>query len=313
VADRLQAQATLSLAYAACLGDPEGTELLDGDPAPRHDWGVKAPSDDPRQPNAWRMPEEDRAGGGWHLKGSLLGADLTLAPRALRRVSIDRFPAPPTVSENDETSLAEAVALIVAFDQSDADREQLTSALWRGRRRLEAVLRSPAIWPAAAEAMQIRDFRRELLAWTIANEPAAVEALLSLGELVFLGQLPGIPPELPDAWGTSGRSFDGRWNLRYPVPLMFDLLSGRKGGALTVALVPDLALAIAEAMHERQIPAVLTRAVLECAARDMIDEVQLQYFDDWITVIGQARKVSGRLDEYLAALTAGGPMMPVAR
>lgn len=313
MADGLLAQATVSLVYAADLRNPEGPELLDGDPAPRHDWGLKAPPTSPLQPNAWRMPEEDRTGGGWHLQGALLGADLVLAMRALRRVSIDRVPLPPTLSENDQQALAESVVLTVPFDQSDADREALTSALWRGRRRLDAVLQSPSSWPSAAEAMQLRDFRRELLAWTIAHEPATVESLLSLGELILLGQLPGVPDVRPDVWGTSGRSFDGRWTLRYPAPLMFDLLAGRKGSALTVALVPDVVLAVAEAMHDRRVPAVLTRAVLECAMRDIIDEVQIQYPDDWLTLIGQARRVSGRLDEYLASLTAGGPMMPMVR
>jgi hypothetical protein len=94
---------------------------------------------------------------------------------------------------------------------------------------------------------------------------------------------------------------------------MFDLLSGRKGGALTAGLVPDLVLSVAEAMHERQVPAVLTRAVLECAALDAVDEAQLQYTDDWLTFLGHARAAPARLDEYLASLTAGGPLVPVAR
>jgi hypothetical protein len=95
--------------------------------------------------------------------------------------------------------------------------------------------------------------------------------------------------------------------------LSFALLSGRKGGALVAGLVPDLALSAAEAMHDRQIPAALTRSVLECAARDAMDEVQLQYFDDWVTLLRHTRIVPERLDEYLASLTAGGPLVPVKR
>jgi hypothetical protein len=95
--------------------------------------------------------------------------------------------------------------------------------------------------------------------------------------------------------------------------LTLDLLAGRKGGSLTVGLAPDLLLSVAEAMHARRVPAALTRAVLECAARDAIDELQLQYYDDWVTLIGHMRVVEGRLDEYLASLTAGGPLRPVPR
>jgi hypothetical protein len=312
VADRLQAQAVLSLAYAAVLRDPQSTSLLDGDPAPRHDWSVAAPDDELRESPPWREPVPDRAGG-WHLTGSILGADLALAHEWLRRVSVDRFPSPPTLSDSDEQTLAEGVALVVAFDQSDADREVLVGALSNGRRRLGEVLERPDLWAGAADAMQIRDVRRELLRWSIVNEPDAVPTLVSLGELVRLGQLSSDPQAFPDSWGTSGRAYDGRWSLRYPVPLIFELLSGRKGGALNVGLVPDLVLSTAEAMHNRGIPAVLTRAVLECAARDAIDEVQLQYFDDWVTLIGHMRIVPGRLDEYLASLTAGGPLVSVTR
>jgi hypothetical protein len=312
VADRLQAQAVLSLAYAAVLRDPQSTSLLDGDPAPRHDWAFEAPDGDERESPPWREPVTDRTGG-WHLTGSILGADLVLAGESLRRVSVDRFPSPPTLSDSDEQALAEAVALIVAFDQSDADRDVLVAALSRGRRRMEEALRQPALWAATADAMQIRDVRRELLPWAIVNEPEAVPALLSLGDLARLGRLGSEEAAFPDRWGTSGRSYDGRWGLRYPEPPIFELLSGRKGGALTVGLVPDLVLSAAEVMHDRRIPAVLTRSVLECAARDAIDELQLQYFDDWVTLIGHTRIVPGRLDEYLASLTSGGPLVPVSR
>jgi hypothetical protein len=97
------------------------------------------------------------------------------------------------------------------------------------------------------------------------------------------------------------------------VPLTLDLLAGRKGGSLSAGMAPDLMLSVAEVMHARRVPSALTRAVLECAARDAIDEMQLQHYDDWVTLIGQMRMVEGRLDEYLAALTSGGPLRPVTR
>jgi hypothetical protein len=309
-ADRLQAQAMLSLVYTTALRDPDGTELLDGDPAPRHDWAFSDPEDEVRRTAAWQEPAPERAGG-FHLKGSILGADLVFARESLRRVSVDRFPAPPTMSSNDEQAVAEGVALIVPFDQSDADREYLVSAMQRGRQLMDRIGADPSLWPDAADSMRIRGFRRELIPWAIANEPGAVAGLVSLGELVLLGQLPGAPENSPDAWGTSGRAYDGRWGLRYPDHPSFDLLSGRKGSALTAGLAPDLVLSAAELMRARQLPAALTRAVLECAARDVVDDAQLQYFDDWLTFIGQARVVPDRLDEYLASLMSGGPLVPV--
>jgi len=310
--DYLLGEATLSLAYAAYLPDPDGPELLDRDPALRHDWGVRATQIDGWVPNAWQLPKESPTGG-WHLEGAILGADLALAPRALRRVSIDRVPLPASLAESEVTALARSAALANAFDLSDADRESVTSALRRGRQRLAAVTREPAGWPAAADAMGIRDFRRDLLAWTIAHEPAEAETLLSLGDLVRLGALDGAVNRVPDAWGTDGSSFDGRWSLRYPDPCPLDMLSGRKGGALTIACLPDMALTLADAMEARRVPAVLTPAVMECAAQDLIDDLRLDYEGDWIAVVRQARRAADRLDEYLASLTSGGPLIPVSR
>jgi hypothetical protein len=312
VADRLVSQAALSLAYAAALRDAQSTSLLDGDPAPRHNWAFDSPDDNQHQAPPWREATADRAGG-WHLTGSILGADLALALEGLRRVSIDRFPAPPTLSDAEQQTIAEGVSLVVPFDQSDADRDDLVARLTVGRRRLDDVLKQPALWPAAAGAMQIRDFRRDLLSWTMANEPAALPILVSLGEVAQLGEAPGAPAAAPHAWGAPGRAYDGRWSLRYPVPLTMDLLAGRKGGSLTVGMAPDLMLSVADAMHARRVPAALTRAVLECAARDAIDELQLQYYDDWLTLVGHMRVVESRLDEYLASLTSAGPLRPVPR
>jgi hypothetical protein len=110
----------LSLAYAAVLRDPQSTVLLDGDPAPRHDWMFGSPDDELHQSPAWREPIPDRTGG-WHLTGSVFGADLVLANDSLRRVSVDRFPSPPT-RPTATSRPSPRPALIVAFDQSDADQ-----------------------------------------------------------------------------------------------------------------------------------------------------------------------------------------------
>jgi len=153
---------------------------------------TRRPDGNLHQAPPWRTPEADREGG-WHLTGSILGADLALASESLRRVSIDRFPSPPTLSDAEEQTIAESIALIVPFDQSDADRDALVSALALGRRKLEETIQRPTLWAGAADAMRIRDFRRELLSWTIAHEPAALLLLVSLGELVQLGQIKGAP------------------------------------------------------------------------------------------------------------------------
>jgi hypothetical protein len=79
------------------------------------------------------------------------------------------------------------------------------------------------------------------------------------------------------------------------------------------AILPDLALAVAESLHAKGLPAVLTRAVLTAAAQDYSDDVRQAYEDDWFAMIAVVPTLVPRVDEYVAALTTGGGLVPVAR
>jgi hypothetical protein len=313
VADALLAHATVSLVYTPHLGEADGTALMAGDPSVRHDWGIAAMMADPRVPDPWKLPLEDRTGEGWHMQGALLGFDVVLAQQVLHRVVTDKVPGPPTISAMDAQMVTEGVALAVPFDYSDADREVIVAAIRRGRSLSEALSETPEGWPALAERAGIRDVRRQLLPWTLANEPRRMAEMISLGELLKAGMVAGAPVKQLDAWGTSGRAFDGRWCLRYPATQPFELATGRKGSAAVTALLPDLALAVAESLHAKGLPAVLTRAVLTAAAQDYSDEVRQAYEDDWFAMIAVVPALVPRMDEYVAVLTTGGGLVPVAR
>ncbi len=89
-ADAVLAEALLSIAYAADVGDPEGTVLLAGDVSLRHDFGFAARDGEQRLRTAWALPRQDvMPGMPWRVNGSLLGLDVALAPLALRRVNAD--------------------------------------------------------------------------------------------------------------------------------------------------------------------------------------------------------------------------------
>ncbi len=313
VADALLAHAIVSLVYTPHLGEADGTALMAGDPSVRHDWGIATVVSEPRVPESWKLPFEDRAGEGWHLQGALLGIDVTLSQQVLRRVVTDKVPGPPTISSMDAQMVTEGVALAVPFDYTDADREVIVSALRRGRSRLEALVRAPGGWPAVANRAGIRDVRRELVPWMLANEPNHLSGWMSYGEVMRIGMVEGAPLKSANAWGTSGRGFDGRWTLRFPSSQPFELATGRKGSAAILAALPDLALAVAESLHAKGLPAVLTRAVLAAAAQDFSDEVRQAYDDDWMAMIAAVPALVPRVDEYVAALTTGGGLVPVAR
>src|SRR5207244_7216372 len=71
LADSVTAQVLLSIAYAADVGDPEGTVLLADDVSQRHDFGFGAKDSELRQRAAWSMPRVDvNPGVAGHVAGS---------------------------------------------------------------------------------------------------------------------------------------------------------------------------------------------------------------------------------------------------
>src|SRR5206468_8846139 len=77
LADQLLADVLLSIAYAADVGDPEGTVLLAADVSHRHDFGFGAKDTELRLRQVWSMPRQEVTPGiPWRVSGSLLGLDV---------------------------------------------------------------------------------------------------------------------------------------------------------------------------------------------------------------------------------------------
>ena len=73
-------------------------------------------------------------------------------------------------------------------------------------------------------------------------------------------------------------------------------------------------LKTAEALSARRLPATLMRDVAAFAAQDTIDSGRLAYFDDWLSLAFAARDIKDeRFDDFVAALTASGPLVPVRK
>jgi hypothetical protein len=74
--------------------------------------------------------------------------------------------------------------------------------------------------------------------------------------------------------------------------------------------VPGLNLHVAMVLKV-QLPAALTRVVVSAAMQDFIDEVRPTDDADWLTQVRCARAVSReRIEDYVAAATATGPLVP---
>lgn len=311
-ADVYLAQALLSLAYVSHLGDPENPALLSGDPAWRHSFGIDDGREGQAALNPWRLAVETRRRAeGWYLAGSILDLDLALQRLALRRVASDHLPDPPALRETDRQALTEAVVLMNPADQPDTVRDEIVAALARGRARLaDLAASSDALRPGVRDA-GLDEWRAEAATWAAGHEPAAVPALFSLAEIARLGAAAELPVDRWHPFGVSGWSIEAALTLRFPSSLPWSTLTGRNGTRVVPALMPDLALGLLDALAARKLPASLLRGVLAAATQDLLDQLRANHDDDWMTMAAVAQAVArGRVDDYVAALTAGGPMRP---
>src|SRR5204863_296717 len=136
IADALVGHALLSLAYACDLGDPDGTVLIAGDPARRHDFGYDVPGRDARLKALWGIASVETRHGPWHLVGSALALDMAMAPLALRRISVDRVPESPMLNLMQRDGFAASVAIMNTMTLTDPDRDLIFENIAEGRRRV---------------------------------------------------------------------------------------------------------------------------------------------------------------------------------
>jgi len=308
LSDTLLSHALLSFAYAVALGDPDGTILLADDVSRRHDFGFGVKDGDIRARTAWAPPRQEVAPNvPWHVTGSLLGIDVALAPLALRRVNLDRVVDAPRLTSNQREAFAVSVAFMNPFDLHDRDRDTIVAGIERGRRRM-AALSTPAELDAVATELGFNGARRRAFAWTVAHERNRLDSMLSLTELLLLG---GGQLDQLNAWGMSMKATTGCLCLRLTPPGRWLTLLGRPQLGITAAGMADLNLHVATRLKELQLPAALARVVLSAAMQDFIDDVRPTDEADWITMMRTARRLTReQVEDYVAAATAAGPLMP---
>jgi hypothetical protein len=308
-ADETAAQALVALAYAIHLGDPDGAALLPGDVSRRHDFGFGQKDTDQRLRAAWMMPHPDVSTGvPWHVDGSLLGLDIALAPIALRRLGSDRGLEAPTLASNDRETFAVSFGLMNPFALTDTARDAIAVAIEGGRRRIALIKDAADVGPIA-DALNMDGWRRRAISWTAAHEPGRLESMFSLGELLALGG-PAHGINL-DPWGTSALLSTGCVCTRMPLPGRLPQFVGRRQIGLLATVVPDLNLHIARMLSRLSLPARLAKYVLSAAVQDFLDEVRNTDADDWLSLVRGAAAVSrDRIEDYVAAAAADGPLVP---
>ena len=318
LSDTVLADVLLSIAYAADVGDPDGTVLLAEDVSRRHDFGFSARESETRLRVAWGVPRvEVTPGLPWRVSGSLLGLDIGLAQLALRRLNFERVLEAPKLTSNERDTFAIGVSLLNPFALHDADRDTIADAVAAGQRRLgalrnggQAAARTAAesAFDTIAEELSIEGWRRRSVRWMLVHEADRVPSMFSLTEVLTLG---GGHAAAFNAWGMSMMTAQGCVCSRLTPPGQWPTLLGRPSLGLTGTAVADVHLHVAIMLKELRLPAAVAKVVLSGAVQDFIDEVKPTDDADWLSLVRAARAATrDRVEDYIAAATAAGPFVP---
>ena len=294
------------LVYAAALGEPDSQAASGGQVWRRHRFGaVEAGAGNV----GWRLATEEFGAGGWRLTGSLLRLDLALAHLALRRIDATEMPGDSAISTVDRRTLAQSVVLMDPRAVTDEARDAAAAALARGRARVVALATQPQALDAIATEAALSEWRVAGVRWLLANDAARLPGAFTLLELFRLGGGPPLP-----GWGGTASALGGCYCLRMPDLVPWEEYGGRPSSGQLAAQLADVMLSTAEALAARRLPAILMRDVAAFAMQDTIDSGRLAYFDDWLSLAFAARDIKEeRFDDFIAALTAAGPLVPVVK
>ncbi len=300
------------VAYAIHLGDASGGARLEVDLSRRHDFGLGLKDKSARRSTPWLVPRQVvEPGVPRHVTGSLLGLDLAFAQLSLRRVvlatAVDKSP----LLSNDRDTFIKSVALLNPHSMRDADRDAIATAVARGRARVAAaasVRTAPDAFEVLADEIALDGWRRRAARWEIAHDPSGLASFFSLNELLALGG--GHSSQL-NGWGMAATPLSGCLCTRVAAPNEWRIVSGRPQAGVMSSSVPDLNFQVAVMLSTLRLPASLAKFVLGAVVQDYIEQVRPNDPDDWPTLVGAASVVSReRMEDYVAAATADGPLVP---
>ena len=310
--DYLLGETLVALDYTPLVGDARSLVGSTTDMSHRHTFGVSLRSRgaEPPRRTAWRRPSPgSSAVGGDAVTGSLLGIDLALASKTLRRIATDTLPGPPRLNTNDAAMLIGTVGLLNPRHMDGAQLTAIGAALARGRERVRAAAGNPATRDALAVSARMSSSRRQLLTWAADHVPNQMERLFSVSEMFWIGVDPALDRTTIDAWGMSFEPMTGCFCLRFPPAGSWDAIAGRESTPQLAFAIADVNLRVAGLLSETNVPAPLFAGVMRMAMRDYLDTVPALYFDDWEAISTHAWSLTReRVEDYVSALVASGPV-----
>jgi hypothetical protein len=309
MSDVLLADALVSFAYAGAIGDPDDSILMGGDPSRRHLFDATAgPALD-----AWHLPEEVRMPDkSWVIQGSVLALRTVYSQSWVRRLSVQDPGTRPRPDPQDVRAFGETVTAFSPFRLSDATRDGIVAAIRRGRTRAAELLTTPpALWQRAV-SVGLSEWRCRAALWLVRTDQVRAVTLFSLTDLLRIGE-PDLPRAELDGWGVATRTLDGSLSVRLPDGHAWEDVQGPRGAGVLPTQLADVHLRVAEALAALGLPAALSPDVAAYAVWDAITSADMAHPDDWWAVARAAAALpDDRFLDYVSALTAIGPLVPVA-
>ena len=138
-------------------------------------------------------------------------------------------------------------------------------------------------------------------------------AQLSGVELMWLGRPRRRPAIAFDGWGAATLPMNGCICLAMPA-VRRGSLERRPSQGILATRGADVSIIVADTLAALGLPAQVAPGVIAFAMQEVLDQSRPAYFDDWS---GFSRAASAlpatRLVDYIAAQTAGGPLLPATR
>ena len=312
LADDMLGRGLMDLAYAVAMGSPERKPISVTEAASRHDF--KADVAGHGFVGAWRLPVlGNRLGPArtWHIAGSVLGLDVTLAELSLLRLSSKPPARRPTLSDEDRRVMTESVALTQPAALTDAGLRVVLETLRKGRGRLDGI-RTDADARALAAEIGLGPARTTLLPWLVTHDPARITAFLSPVEILWVGLETRPVDGALQAWGSSAAPRLGCLCVQVLDRRPWETFAGRWNLGVLASNFPDLNLRLVELLAELQMPAAVLPAVLASATVDFTDNATSRDPDDCRGPVEFVQALGpDRVEQYLGLLTTDGPLFPV--
>lgn len=301
-AERAAAEAIVALVYSMIIQDDGSPLALSRELPLRHDFFGRLPGES--LPPAWTLGSVRLAPGSVrHLGGSLLALESGAPELASRRLGADRPPDRARISPVLADGLLRTAALTSLWADTTDEGSRIVVAAERGA----ALAGDPLALDGALRSAGIAGPRAGWIRWAIARGEPAPASVLRLEDLVRLGDsrlaVPSIGAAAMPLACVCLQWPDITWEMRGQPPDHF----------LAAALSVEAPLRVAYELRTRNLPNVLAHGVLALVMSDLVQAGALAHPADVHGIADTVRRMPGtRFDDYIAAVAARGPLVPVS-